>query len=204
MPRIVTTPLQWLLLPLLSATLVAQAVVQEPDPAATAAAVRAAMLHKIAGYVEIGDGKTGEPPPAPAPAPATAPKEYRIGIVGSDATAAAALKTLPGKYVRGAKIAVVAVSADDAAAGRAAEQCDLLYIATAVDAKTVAKIVAQQKDKPVALVCAQPGFAAAGGGVQLFVKDGCTRFEVNTEALQRQGLHASSQLLKHSVQGPKR
>lgn len=199
MPRIVSLLPWWLAVLLLRATLPAQAVVQEPDAAATAAAVQAAMLHKIAGYValeETKETKDGQQPPAPT--------KYRIGVVGNDATVASATKTLPGKSVRGATVELVTVSVDDAIAGRAAASCDLLYIAGAVDAQTVAKIVGKHADKPVPLVCAQPGFAAAGGGVQLFVKDGCMRFEVNTEALRRQGLHASAQLLKHSQKGPKR
>jgi hypothetical protein len=203
MPRIVSLLPWWLALPLLRATLLAQAGVQEPDAAATAAAVRAALLHKIAGYVAIEaakdgpkDGQHGQQPPAAL--------TYRIGFVGTDATVTSAQKTLPGKSVRGATVEVVTVAVEDAVAGRAAAQCDLLYIAAGVGAETVAKIVAKQADKPVPLVCDQPGFAAAGGGVQLFVKDGGMRFEVNSEALKRQGLHASAQLLKHSQKGPKR
>ena len=38
----------------------------------------------------------------------------------------------------------------------------------------------------------------------LFVQDGGTRFEVNLEALRRQHLRASPQLLKHSQTGPVR
>ena len=189
-------PPRWLLSSLLCATMLAQAAVQEPDAAATAAAVRAAMLLKIAGYLEVEPPKSGEQP--------TTTKQYRIGVVGNDATVAVAQKTLPGKSVGTAKVEVVSITTDDAIAGRAAAQCDLLYVATGLDAETVEKIVAQQAKQPVALVSAQPGFAAAGGGVQLFVKDGGTRLEVNKEALRRQGLRVSAQLLKHSQKGPTR
>lgn len=174
----------------------AQAAHQEPEAAAKAGAVGAAMLLKVAGYIEVQAPKPGDPPPAP--------KKHRIGVVGSDPTAMAVKKTLPGKSVGGAKVEVVTVTADDAAAGRAAAQCDLLYIASAIDAETVAKIVAQQASKPVPLVSTQPGFVVAGGGVQLFVQDGRMRFDVNTEALRGQGLHVSAQLLKHSKKGPER
>jgi len=196
MRRIVPIRAWWLPLPWLAATLLAQTAHQEPDAAATAAAVRAALLYKIASYLEVEKPKSGDSAP-PA-------KRYRIGVLGDDATIATARKILPGKTVGDAKVVVVDITAEDAAAGRVAEKCDLLYLAAALDADTVQKIVAQLAQKAVPLVCAQPGFAAAGGTIQLFVKDGGTRFQVNTGTLRRQGLRASPQLLKHSQKGPER
>jgi len=196
MRRIVPFQGGWLSLPLLCATVWAQAPVQEPDAAAKSAAVRAALLYKIASYLEVEKPKSGVPP-APA-------KQYRIGVLGDDATIATARKILPGKSIGDAKVEVVTVTVEDAAEGRATAKCDLLYIALPIDGETLGRIVTGQGKQPVPLVCAQPGFVVAGGTVQLFVKDGGTRFEMNAEALKRQGLRASAQLLKHSQKAPLR
>ena len=71
-----------------------------------------------------------------------------------------------------------------------------------VDAEQLKKVVQTHADKPVPIVCERPGFAGSGGGVQLFVQDNLIRFEANAEALKKQGVRASPQLLKLSRKGP--
>jgi len=183
-------PLALLLLAALSS---AQTAVQGPDAEEKSAAVRAALVYKFASYVAPDAGET-----------TPARKEYRIGLLGTDQTAVTAQNILVGKKVGEAKVVVVVVDENDAVAGRAAEQCDLLYIAASCADEAVAKVVAAGAEKPLAMVSMRPGFAAAGGTIQLFVQDGGTRFEVNIDALRRQQLRASPQLLKHSQKGPAR
>ena len=178
---------------LLATGMFAQESAQNPEADAKAAAVRAAFLFKFASYL------TNE---SPGPDPRKPPSEYRIGIVGDDATAAIAKKLLPGKKIGEARIVIVTISADDAEAGRAASQCDILYIATPIEDASLTKIVAAHASKPVPMVCERPGFAAAGGSIQLFVQGGGVRFEVNTSRLHEQKIKASSQLLRHSQPGP--
>ncbi len=180
--------------PLLTSLLVGQAAAQEASAEAKLAAVHTAMLLKIASYI------AQDPPPADTP-----PRpQYRIGLLGDDATTAAAKKTLPGKKVGTGAAVVVQVGMEDAKAGRATEQCDLLYIATPIDDESLATVVANYAKKPLILVCHRPGFAAGGGTVQLFVHDGGLRFEVNHEAMRKQQLGSSAQFLKHSLKGPRR
>lgn len=180
---------------------------QDPDPQERAAVLRAMVILKIAPYL------APEPKPAPrAPAP-TPPKAgeqapgptYRIGLCGHDDVSAAAAKHLPQKRVGDAAVATVAVPAASAAAPRGDEPrpYDLLYIAADTPHDVVARIVAAHANEPVPLVCEQRGFAARGGGVQLFVQDNTLRFEVNVDALKQQGVRASPQLLKLSKEAPK-
>jgi hypothetical protein len=168
----------------------AAAPAQDPDPAIRAAVLRAMIVLKIAPYL------------TPAESGGQPRKDYRIGVLGQDAVTEVAPAQLTGKKVGDATVRVVRIDLATALAGNAGEECDLLYIATAVDREVVAAVAAAHGKKPLPLVCERPGFAAMGGGVQLFVKDSCIRFEVNGDALKKQGVLAHSQLLKLSKQGP--
>lgn len=163
---------------------------QEEDAQTRAAVLRAMLLLKLAPYLTL---ETPRPQP---------PKEFRFGIVGQDAVTQVAVQKLTGKRVDEAATRVVVVDLASACSGKQADDYDLLYIATTVDREAVAKIVAAHTKKAVPLVSERPGFAQNGGHVQLFVKDNAMRFEVNAEALKRQGVHANSQLLKLSRRGP--
>lgn len=179
-----------------TATSVLAAVAQEPtaaqDPAAAerAATLRATFLLKMAPYV------APETPPKPPP------KTYRIALVGDDAVTQVAAKALAAKKVDDRAVEIVVVSLADAAAGKGTENCDLMYVAANVDAEQLKKVVQIHADKPVPIVCERAGFVGGGGGVQLFVQDNLIRFEVNAEALKKQGVRASPQLLKLSRKGP--
>lgn len=158
---------------------------------------RACTVLKLAGYL------TPEKPP-PQPDGATR-RVYRIGVVGNDAVTAAAERLLPGKRVDGADVLLVQVASLRAIEGRAAEVCDLLYVAGSIEDRVLARIVAVHANVPMPIVCERPGFAARGGGVQLFADaddDGEIRFEINVETLQAQGVKASPQLLRLSRKGP--
>ena len=163
------------------------AIAQSASADARAAALRATVLLKLAPYV-------------PSDATVAKGKPYRIGVVGKDAVATAVLRELPGKTVEQATVTVAELTPNAAAQGT--DAFELLCIADSVDDVTLACIVAAHREKPVVLVCERPGFAALGGGVQLFVKDNCVRFEINGEALKRQGLRPSAQVLKLSRKGP--
>jgi hypothetical protein len=160
---------------------------QQGDVAADA--VKAAFVLKFASYVQ-----------PETPRPATAP--VRIGFVGDDPTAATARKILPGKTLGAARVEVIALTFEQALAG--AHGCHLLYVGSPIEPGPMTKLIHAHARTPTALLSEQPGFAAAGGGIQLFVQDKNIRFEVNAEALRRQGLQMSSQVLKHSIKGPVR
>lgn len=168
---------------------------QDREAAVRVAAIQAAFLLKFAPYVAAA---------SPRPREAGAAVVYRIGILGDDLTAAAVRRLLQGKKVGEATVDVVTVTEADARAGRAGEFCDQLYLAASVEAELLQTVRQQHAAKGVLLVSGAAGFAANGGSIQLFLQDGNVQFEVNAEALQRQGLVASSQLLKLSRRGPTR
>lgn len=166
------------------------ATAQDPAAAERAATLRATFVLKMAPYM------------APETAPKTPPKTYRIALVGDDAVTQVAAKALAGKKVDDRAVEIVVVPVADAVAGKGTANCDLMYVAANVDAERLKKVVQSHTDKPVPIVCERAGFAGGGGGVQLFVQDNLIRFEVNAEALKKQGMRASPQLLKLSRKGP--
>jgi len=203
-------------------TVVALAQSQEPPtpPApepVTPAELRAGTVLKLAAYLA---------PEKPAPLPAEKGEKtgktdrtdkadqsekteskgppFRIGLLGKDDVTLVANKILPGKSVGDRKATVVAIDSLAAVEGRAAESCDLLYVAASIDDKVLARVLAMHADRPMPVICERPGFAVAGGTIQLFCEDKDLRFEVNTEALQAQGMKASPHLLKLSRKGPTR
>lgn len=163
---------------------------QDPTAAERAATLRATFVLKMAPYL------------APETPPKTPPKSYRIALVGDDAVTQIAAKALAGKKVDDRTVEIVVVPLADAVAGKGTETCDLMYVAANVDAEQLKKLLQSHGDKPVPILSERAGFAAAGGGVQLFVQDNLIRFEVNVEALKKQGMRASPQLLKLSRKGP--
>src|SRR5262245_53920198 len=120
-----TAPLAALLL---LCPLPAQEKPQEKPP--SPAAVKAAFILKFAAYVR----REPEPAPQPGPEPGSRRDDrvVRIGIVGTDATAAFAQKLLPGKTVGDRKVEVVTLTVEQALGG--AGHCHLLYIGSPIDA----------------------------------------------------------------------
>lgn len=196
---------------------------QDPDLDTRAAALLATSMLKIAPYLTI---ETTEPVPAPKPKPPPKPepkpeprpkpdpkpepppppptgKTYRIGLVGADQVTVVAPGQLAGKQVGEAVVTLVVVTPEQAVEGSRAGAYDMLYIAPTIGSEQLRLIVASHADKPVPLVCRRPGFARLGGGVQLFVKDNGLRFEINADALRKQGMRVDPQLRKLSREGPR-
>ncbi|MBK8097343.1 MAG: YfiR family protein [Planctomycetes bacterium] len=151
--------------------------------------VKAMMLAKFAAFLTKANGTKpakGQP--------------LRIGIVGSDATAVAAQKALPGRQVDGRTVEIVAITLDDAKAGRS--PCELLYVAIDIEPEALAEIVAAHKALAVPLIAERKGFAASGGGIQLFLDGDNVRFQVNQEALKAQGVVPAPQFLNLSRRAP--
>ena len=130
-------------------------------------------------------------------------KKYRICVVGKDPLGLAILRYLPGRSVGKHEVEVVQVDPAVAAA-TTRRTYDLVYVAITVDPATTAKIIERHRKIATPLVCERPGFAASGGGIQLFVRKNKVRFEINRDALERQGVKPSPQLMKLSVRGPRR
>jgi len=160
------------------------------SPEARAALLRATMILRIASYVQ------------PTTPPGKKPVQLCIGVVGDDPTARWLREQMAGKRFGDRDLVVHVLTAADATLPAKANSLDLLYLATDLDATTVAGITVAHADRPLTLLSERPGFAATGGSVQLFLKDNFLRFEINSEAMKRQGLVPDSQLLKLSQRGP--
>ena len=177
--------------PALRAQEAAKPAPQEPSAEERAASLRAMIVLKMAPYL------------APETPPKQSPKIYRLVVVGTDAVTEVVRKQMAGKRLEERTIEVVAVTPADAATGKGTADADLMYLASTVDEATVKKVLEVHADKPLPTVCERPGFAAQGGGIQLFVQDNLIRFEANADALKKQGMRASPQLLKLSRKGPR-
>lgn len=163
---------------------------QDDDPAAKAAAVRAAIVYKLAGYLQ-----RATPPKEP-------PTEFRIGVFGDDDVTKIAARLLDGKLVGTLKVKVVVVTPAMLAKGPVDDRCELLYVAATTRLATAKAIAAQHATRPLPTICELPGFVAAGGSIQMFVEGGSIRFEIAAKTLENQGVRASPQLLKLSRKGP--
>jgi hypothetical protein len=162
----------------------------QDNEASRAAKLRAMVILKMAPYFSL------------EAAPATRATEFRIGVVGDDAVVQSLRSDVAGKKVNELPVVIVGIDPKDAASGKLAAKYDVLYLACSVDEPSRKAIIASHADKPTPLVAEQTGFAQSGGAVQLFVKDNTVRFEINAEALKKQGVRASPQFLKLSRKGP--
>jgi hypothetical protein len=164
--------------------------------------VKAVMLLKYAEHLGVTAG-------AAVPSGTGRPlSRVRIGVVGNDATAAAAHQRLPHLCVGNRGVAVVDVGFDDAVAGRAAGMCELLYLAAPMARERVDKVIAAYARLPLPLVCECPGFAVAGGDIQIFLEtagpwaDESIKAEINQKALRGKGIHVSPQVRRLSRKAP--
>lgn len=140
--------------------------------------IKAAYLLNFARYVEW---------PA-ARLPSAAP--VRVCVLGRDPFGEA-LASIDGRQVNGREVRVRLLDTVPLVG-----DCHLLFIADSEE-RRVGLILRSIAGRAVLTVSDIEGFAEAGGGIGLVVEEGRVRFDINQEALQREGLRASSQLLRH-------
>jgi hypothetical protein len=138
-------------------------------------AVKAAFLFNFAKFTEW--------PRLPAGAPIT------ICVVDEDEIAASLAAIVRGQMVDGRAVGVL--RSPEAAEWTA---CHILFIADTATRRAAAALPAI-KALPVLTVSDDPGFARAGGIIELYVEAGRMRFAVNTAAVERSGVRLSSRLL---------
>ena len=151
--------------------MVAHSAAAESDVAAEAT-IKAAFVYNFAKFIEWqSDALTG----------------VRICLAGVDSDLAATVAGLEGKTVQTRTVSVKReIRATDL------DVCQILLVGSG--GRPVAE--AARGKAGLLTVSDIKGFAAAGGIIELFVEDGRMRFEINTRAARRAGLHISSQLLK--------
>lgn len=139
--------------------------------------IKAAYLLNFARYVEW--------PAARLSSGAT----LRLCVLGRDPFGSA-LASLEGRLVNGHEVRVRQMDSIEPAV-----DCHLVFVADSEE-RRVGPILRGLAAHGVLTVSDIDGFAEAGGGIGLVVEDSRVRFDINQAALLRDGLRASSQLLR--------
>jgi hypothetical protein len=112
-----------------------------------------------------------------------------VCVVGDDLIAAALVET-----VRGHRISDHALEVWRPAESSSWRVCHLLFIADAESGRSTGALDGI-RTLPILTVSDSHGFSGAGGIIELYIEGGRMRFAINTDALDRSGLHLSSRLL---------
>lgn len=148
----------------------------------TEPALKAAFIHRFAGFTEWPDQDK-------------ASSEPRILCVLGDPSIGDALaRVVKGRRLAGHRIDVT--QASPAVPPRAG--CHVLFV-SGVTVTQAASLIEGVRDAPVLTISDVNGFTRVGGIVQLFFEDGQLRFTIHHEAAKRARLQLSSQLLKLST-----
>jgi hypothetical protein len=151
----------------------------DDTPAAGEYEVKAAFLFNFLRYIEWPDEK--DPKAAGAP--------LAIGILGENPFGEA-IDKLSTRSVRGRPVEIRHCrSAEEAG------QCALLFVAGS-EAPRLDAILKSLAGHPVLTIGDTPGFAEAGGAVELYLEGTQVRFKVNLDAAERSRLKISSKLLR--------
>ncbi len=156
----------------------------EPE-AASEYAVKAAYLFNFLLFVT---------PPAVTGA---VPEHVVIGILGEDPFGEC-FKEVEGKLIGDQQRALRVRRL-----GRYVERmdighCDLLFVSKS-ERKSMDRILAAVRGRPILTVADDERFLAAGGMIRLLVVDDRVRWEINRTALTAAGLSGSSQLFRNAV-----
>ena len=141
--------------------------------------VKAAFLYKLALFVEW--------PPATFADPAA---PFTIGVLGHDPFGARLDSMVAGKAVHRHGLRVRRFDRAEEALGA----CHVLFI-SASEKDRIADITGALASQPVLTIGDTDGYAGGGVMINLTVREGSVRFEINQAAVSRAGLRVSSQLL---------
>jgi hypothetical protein len=153
------------------------AVIPVTAQTATASSLRSAFLFNFAKFTEW---------PADALPPAA---PLVICVLGDPAVAAALEQSARNQTLEGHRIVVWKGIGEGSV-----HSCHVLYVGGSVD-RQVQGLLDTVRNAPVLTVGESALFAETGGSVQLFRENDRMRFAVNIDAVQRQKLHLSAQLL---------
>lgn len=142
--------------------------------------VKAAFLVKFALFVQW--------PTNAVPVTVTGP--LVVGILGQDPFGAKFDQAVKNERVQGRAVEIRRAQNASELLG-----CQIVFVC-ASEAARFKEIIAAFKDRAILTVADEPGFAGQGGMIGFFKEAGKVRFEINTVALERAGLKASSKLLQ--------
>lgn len=145
---------------------------------ASEAEVKAAYLHKFAGFVEW-----------PADRFASASSPYVVAVAGDEAVLEELRRIARGRLVQGRPVAVV-----PAAVGDVPRDANVLFIGRAA-MRDAPALVADARNDHVLVVTEAPSGLAAGATLNFVQQDGRVRFEASLAAARASDLRLSSRLL---------
>jgi hypothetical protein len=146
--------------------------------------------HRLKAAVLCNLAKFTEWPVAAVPAPGS---PWVIGVLGADPFGAAIDEMVRLQTVQGHPLAVQRLTRD----GKWST-CHLLFIARS-ESDRLAQVLAALGEAPVLTVSDVPQAAERGVMINLVVKEGLIRFEINTKAVERAALRVSSKVLKYAT-----
>jgi len=153
-------------------------VLAQATATASEAEVKAAYLHKFAGFVEW-----------PADRFPSASSPYVIAVAGDDAVLEELRRIARGRLVQGRPVSVV-----PAAAGDVPRDANVLFIGRAA-MRDVAALLADVRSDHVLVVTEAPSGLAAGATLNFVEQDGRVRFEASLASARAADIHLSSRLL---------
>ncbi|MGH9733855.1 MAG: YfiR family protein [Candidatus Acidiferrales bacterium] len=140
--------------------------------------VKAAFLFNFGKFVEWPESSFGEKN-----------SPFSICVLGEDPFGGTLDHTLEGKQVLNRPVRLVRTTDPTVA-----RQCQIVFV-SASEKPHLSTVLRALSGSNALLVGELPGFAAAGGAIELTIEDSHVRFAINPEAIQRAGLQVSSQLL---------
>ncbi len=149
------------------------------DETAPEEQLKSAFLYKFTHYAEWPSDRMGDDG-----APVT------MCVIGRDSLAEALELAVRGRESRGRPVAVKRLASADAAAS-----CHVLFIGWS-ESWRISRALGRLANQPILTVGDADGFAHHGGMINLTKRGNRMRFEINRSAVERAGLHLSSQLLK--------
>ena len=145
---------------------------------ASEAEVKAAYLHKFAGFVEW-----------PADRFRSASSPYVVAVAGDDLVLEELRRIARGRLVQGRPVSVV-----PAAAGGVPRDANVLFIGRGA-MRDAAAMLADVRSDHVLVVTEAPSGLAAGATLNFVEQDGRVRFEASLASARAADLHLSSRLL---------
>jgi hypothetical protein len=146
-------------------------------PAYTEYQVKAAFLYNFAKFVDW------------KPVEASSP-EFVIAILGDDPFGESFDRSLAGRRLNGKPIRIRRL-----ADLSETDDVQLLFVSRS-EAKRFRRVLRRLKGRPVLTVADAPGFAQAGGMIELFMRNQSVRFRVNLGAATETGLQIQPNLLR--------
>jgi hypothetical protein len=167
------------LLWIVPAAMFGQSAASNLAPAPGEYEVKAAFLYNFTRFVEWPDN-----PVLPAGT------ELRVCVLGEDPFGTS-VDALQGKRVHERTIAVRRLENAERRTG-----CDVLFVSASESVRLDRVIDPRTPEFGVLTVSDMPGFAEAGGIIQMVLEHRRVRFEINVTAARRAGLSISSKLLR--------